>query len=76
MTGQQTTKQRHVAYYKGSPFYKAVYDRFGRTLTRETADSICRDHSTTLNCLAYEEGLVIPVSGRVQTLDLIEALNY
>lgn len=71
-----TTKQRHVSYYKGSPFYKAVYDRFGRTLTRETADSICRDHFTTLDCLAYEESMTIPESGRVQTLDLIESLGY
>lgn len=71
-----TVKQRHTALYKGSDYYRAVFDRFGKSVNRETAESLCKSHGFTLSQLQEWEEITVPVSGRVSTLALVESLGY
>lgn len=72
-----TTKQRHTALYRGSDFYRNVFDRYGRSLDTLTADRLCRLHGLTLDQMIEWGEIVVPtVSGRVPTLTLVESLGY
>jgi len=75
MTMRATTKEdimTHSHMYKGSPYYRHVVDHFGRRASTSVAQSICKQHGTTLDALDLKPGK----DGRVDMLMLILELGY
>lgn len=42
-------KEVHATYYARSPYYAALVDTFGKHVSDRVAQSVCKDHGTTLS---------------------------
>lgn len=64
----------HTEMLEASPYYTAVVERYGRTLTEAVVARLARDHGFSLADLTAE-GLK-PRKGVYSALDVVQTLGY